>query len=215
MKKAHNALDITGQRYGRLVGIRLLDKRGKATIWEMQCDCGAVTKVALGSVRFGLTKSCGCLKTESTLARLTKHGHSPAKGSSTTYICYNLMKRRCCDKNNQDWRHYGGRGIKVCDRWLESFANFLADMGEKPKGLTLDRKDNNGNYEPGNCRWISRKEQSRNTRRNHIVEFNGHKGTLAEWEEITGFNQQVISARLRNGWPIDKALTTPIRQNAA
>lgn len=151
--------DITLQRFGRLVALwpQNKDKRG-LYLWLCLCDCGRETVVRGSDLREGKTKSCGCLHDELASKRNFRHGHS--KGTRT-YRSWMAMRDRCRYSNHKDYEHYGGRGIKVCERW-QSFENFLADMGERPVGLTLDRIDPNGNYEPGNCRWATWSEQREN-----------------------------------------------------
>lgn len=164
-KRARNFIDITGQRFRRLVAKEFLEndicvnKR-----WLCECDCGNMTRVTLGDLKNSKVKSCGCLAKEVTTARNYKHGHSKREGNTGTYISWLAMHTRCNNPKATDYEYYGGRGIKICERWNSSFDNFLADMGEKPKGLTIDRIDNSGNYEPGNCTWATRHHQMQNTR---------------------------------------------------
>lgn len=124
------------------------------------------------------------------------------------------MIRRCYDQNNGVYSYYGGRGIKVCDRWLESYQHFLADMGPKPSPLhSIERRENEGNYTPGNCYWATKSEQARNRRTSHRLEFRGQTKTIAEWAETTGIPAQTIELRLRVcKYPVEKALTMPVRQ---
>lgn len=162
------ALDISGKRFGRLTAIsRTAVKRknspGTASIWRCVCDCGNVTATALSSLRQGSARSCGCLKAEITAARSTKHGHSPEGAPSDTYNSWRGMVDRCSNKSNKAYSYYGGRGISVCKRWRK-FKNFLADMGVRPRGKTIDRRNTNGNYKPSNCLWSTMKQQANNRR---------------------------------------------------
>ena len=124
------------------------------------------------------------------------------------------MRDRCNNPNEPSFHRYGGRGIKVCERWNSSFENFLADMGERPDGMTIDRADNDGDYEPGNCKWATRKEQSWNTRRNRYFELNGENLIMSEWARRLGTSTDTIDMRLKSGWPLEKALTQKVRGRA-
>lgn len=164
------ALDMTGERHGRLT---VISRAGSAkyggTTWNCVCDCGAERLVVGRFMRDGTTSSCGCLRRELCISQKsplgagakTTHGMSGTK----TYHAWQSMKARCFNPNNGAWRHYGGRGITVCDRWADSFENFLADLGEAPPERTLDRINVNGNYEPTNCRWATQDQQLENRRK--------------------------------------------------
>jgi hypothetical protein len=154
-------IDITGQRFGRLVAVAY----EKPSRWLCHCDCGRETIVQQCSLRNNVTKSCGCLRVELARSRATKHGYGRKRQRPAIYSCWVNMMTRCTNPNSSKWKDYGGRGISVCVRWRHSFESFLADMGEKPAGLTLDRIDNDGNYEPSNCRWATPSEQRINSRR--------------------------------------------------
>lgn len=132
-----------------------------------------------------------------------------------TYTVWQQMKRRCANPKVAHFERYGGRGIKVCSRWLESFENFLADMGERPDGTTLDRVNNDGHYEPANCRWVARKTNSRNRSDNRLLTFNGQTKTLAEWVESTGHSLATLQGRVHMGWTDEQTLTTPSRSRAS
>ncbi len=127
---------------------------------------------------------------------------------TSTHVIWMTMRQRCRDTNAKDYARYGGRGIKVCERW-ESFENFLADMGERPAGMSIERDDNDGDYTPDNCRWATRSEQQRNRRSNVLLTHDGVTLCVAEWAIRTGINRMTLHTRIDRGWPTDKALTTP------
>ena len=153
------------------------------------------------------SKSCGASVTS------LKHGHASEKiGSSRTYNSYHAMIQRCKNPKSAKYWQYGAVGVSVCDRWLESFENFLADMGERPNGKTIDRfPDKSGNYSPDNCRWATAKEQQHNLKNNRNIEYKGKTLCISEWSRETGLRHCVISYRLKKGWPIDKVFETPAK----
>lgn len=137
-----------------------------------------------------------------------KHGH--CKGyRSVEYSTWRNIKVRCLNPNSEDFKDYGGRGIKICDKWINSFPHFLQDMGQRPKGFQIDRIDNDKGYEPSNCRWVAPKPQQRNRSDNRFITAFGRTKTLAEWCEETGFGHKLISRRLDRGWAAELAISTP------
>ena len=159
-------IDLTGQKFGRLIAIEKTDRRsGKGSIvWKCKCDCGKETFVSSSSLRSGNTQSCGCLNKE----LVTTHGMK----NTSEYRSWQSMKDRCYNPNYNQFKDYGGRGIIVCDRWKDSFENFFSDMGPKPSNKhSIDRIDNDGNYELGNCKWSTAREQVRNRRHQRDVKL--------------------------------------------
>jgi hypothetical protein len=158
-------LHLAGQRFGRLVALRLGPKRGRIRTYICACDCGSTVTVLTDNLRRLRTQSCGCHAREWASAVNLQHGHSTKRsGRTPTYQTWRGMKARCFDPNSISYPRYGGRGVTVCPEWRDSFEAFLLDMGDRPPGTTLDRRDPNGHYEPSNCRWASAKEQVSNRR---------------------------------------------------
>jgi hypothetical protein len=155
--------DLTGRVFTRLTVLERATSRNHSAYWRCKCECGNLYEAQGSQLRNERTKSCGCLKRERIVAQSTTHGHKTREGTSPTYNSWSNMMARCTRPTHPRYKDWGGRGITVCERWLV-FENFLADMGEKPPGKTLDRKENSGNYEPGNCRWATPAEQAANTR---------------------------------------------------
>jgi hypothetical protein len=143
-----------------------------------------------------------------------KHGHRRSEATSPTWISWRAMIARCHNPGASDYVRYGGAGITVCDRWRESFQAFVDDVGERPDEMTLDRIDPAGHYEPGNVRWATSRQQGRNRRTNKLLTFQGRTLTEAEWAEETGISRAAIAYRLRKGWSVEDALTTPIISRA-
>lgn len=202
-------VDHTGKRFGRLTvkGEAGIMKSGHKA-WLCICDCGNETIFRGTLLTQGVVVSCGCYRSDRGRDMLTIHGNY----GHPLYQTWIHMKERCEDENNADYHNYGGRGITICERWLDSFENFITDMGERPDGMSLDRIDVNGNYEPKNCRWADAKTQANNTRRNLYFEYGGETLTLAQWSDRTGINYGTLLGRInRNGMSFADAISTPVR----
>lgn len=205
--KFHNSIDFTGKRFGRLTVVRFAGRgKRKLLIWECLCDCGKTCLCYGNGLTSGAKRSCGCLGSEATSRRSKTHGMT----GSITWTSWHSMRDRCERPGHIGYHLYGGRGITVCERW-KSFENFLADMGERPsKDHQIERKDNNGNYEPSNCRWATRKEQARNRRTQTMLTYNGETLCVSEWAERLGVERGRLQNRINLGWPADRILTEPI-----
>lgn len=196
--------DLTGRVFGMLTVVGYVGQdRQKMSLWLCQCACGASTVVRGPSLlrKTDPTKSCGCL------SRAAAKTHGATK--TPEYGVWRNMYQRCTNPNNPQYRNYGGRGIRVCARWRESFDNFLADMGARPSPQhSIDRIDTNGNYTPENCRWATPVQQSNNKNDNRLITYQGQTHTLAEWSRLIGMSKKGLSWRLNNGWTVEDALST-------
>ena len=191
--------DITGQRFNKLVAIKHIYSKK----WLFKCDCGNETIMTKAHVK--RNKTCGCER------YIRKHGFA---NKIREYAIWKSIKGRCYNKSDQSYKKYGGRGIRVCDRWLESFSNFLSDIGFSPtKKHSIDRINNDGNYEPLNCRWATNTQQTRNQSSNIIILYKNQEKNLSEWCEILNLNYHTIYGRIKSyGWSKEKAISTPIRK---
>lgn len=206
-------IDLSGQRFGRLVVEGRCPSTGGQARWECTCDCGAATQVVSQALRSGAVVSCGCLKNEKTKQRFTKHGEAGPGRRSPEYTAWSNMIRRCENPDGEDFHLYGARGVKVWCGWRTSFEAFLAGVGRRPgPGFSLDRIETNGNYEPGNVRWATASTQANNKRNNRLVELDGQRMTLGAAIELANpaAPRSTIHARLAAGWPADAALSTPV-----
>lgn len=198
-------IDLTGQRFGRLVVIERCGRDYRGFIfWRCRCDCGGEKLVITSYLRYGQTRSCGCLRREQLVARNYRHGHAKRGQISRVYYIWQQIILRCTELTHKNYHQYGGRGIKVCKRW-RAFKKFLKDMGEPPPGAQIDRIDNDGDYEPGNCRWTTSSENCRNKRNNHLLTFNGKIQCVEAWGKEVGVAAGTILSRLRYGWPVERA----------
>ena len=209
--------DLTGQRFGRLIVVKRAEntKSGDAR-WMCKCDCGNETIVKAKNLKSGGTKSCGCLQKEIARETCKVHSATHRMSKTTIYNDWNSMKQRCYNPNSEKYHRYGERGIIVCDRWRDSFEAFYEDVSKLPhfgeQGYTLNRIDNDGNYEPNNVEWATPKEQANNRQSNHLLTFNDKTQTIVQWAYETGIKSATIARRLKKGWSVEKALTTPTRK---
>lgn len=196
-----------GERFGRLAAIEPAGQNSSRNyVWKCQCDCGKTAVVSASSLVGGRTRSCGCLRDEVRVAQ----GHANrthGKRHSRVYKIWLKVKDRCQNPKHVFFNMYGGRGISVCDRWLV-FANFFADMGDVPDGCSIERIDNDRGYEPGNCRWATSTEQSRNKRNNVFITHGGKTLCVSDWATELGIPRPTIAGRMRAGWPIEQVLRT-------
>jgi len=201
-----------GSKFGRLTVIKESFSLNRETYLPCICDCGEAVDVRSSYLRIGKTKSCGCLNREISSIVNTTHGMASGSHRKSTpeYRTWNSMLQRATNPKNHHYPSYGGRGIKVCERWL-NFENFFEDMGERPEGMSLDRINNDGDYEPDNCRWTTRKVQQNNTRRNKKYFHNGNSYVLSELAEMHNIPLHTLYTRIKRKWDLDRALTTKVQ----
>lgn len=203
-------MELTGQRFGDLTvlqsaGVRMRTNGKQRPLWRCRCACGVTTVVVQDNLTSGNTRSCGCLrKLNGDLTRTHNQSNSPE------YRSWMQMIQRCENRNNPAYDRYGGRGITVCGCWRSSFEQFLADMGHRPAGTSLERRNNAEGYSLNNCRWATPTEQNRNRRDNVILELDGVRQPMAAWAEQLKFSKNTIGERLRRGWSVQAALQ-PVR----
>ena len=200
-------INLVGQRFGKLMVEEYIGPHPSGSLWQCTCDCGGESQVASNKLRRGQTKSCGCL--------VKKHGMH----NTITYKSYDTAKQRCNNPKNDNFHNYGGRGIAMCGRWnnpKDGFVNFLSDMGERPsKRHFIERIDNDGDYEPLNCKWADLVEQCNNRRGNRHITYDGETKTLANWARKMNMIPETISARIGRGWSVEKAIETPVEYKNA
>jgi len=188
--------DLTGQQFGRLTAISYTKISNGGAVWFCRCICGNELRVRSHTLISGNTKSCGCLQKDMTSVATATH----KKTNTPEFLAWMNMRRRCYYPKNNKYKNYGDRGIIVCDRWRESFENFFEDMGLKPSPEhSLDRfPDNDGNYEPGNCRWGTDEQQAKNRRNNHWIEYREKKMILTDWAKQFGISSQSLTGYIKN-----------------
>jgi len=201
-------IDLTGNTFSRLTVISQDKKVGKHLMWNCVCTCGNHTKVSTTHLRQRKIHSCGCLRDSCAGDRARTHGMT----GTTEYRSWQKMKERCLVKACKDFKNYGARGITICERWLNSFENFFADMGEKPKGYSIERINNELGYNPENCKWATVSEQNSNTRYNVYVTYNGETMMIRDWSRRLGGGDWLVGSRLKRGWDDIRAITQPVRK---
>lgn len=210
-------VDITGQKFERLTALYPIEKRTSCNgmIWHCKCDCGKETDVAASSLRYGKARSCGCLARDITRERVKGKAFHKTHGGSSEHLygVWAAMKRRCEYPKDKRYKDYGGRGIKVCERWRNDYAAFKEDAikagyidGQGYGKCTIDRIDVNGDYCPENCRWVDMGTQNNNRRNNNLVTYNGETKTVAQWARETGINAGTLYSRIERGWTPARAL---------
>lgn len=187
-------IDLAGRRFGRLMVQARANDPGRHTMWHCLCDCGAARIIRASHLTGHLIQSCGCLSADRARMRNSTHGATKGYKPTPTYVAWKCMHKRCSNPSPREFPNYKGRGISVCQRWSD-YENFVADMGEKPPGLTLERVDNDGNYGPGNCVWATPKEQSRNRRVVHKMEWEGRSVAVSAVCEILGVSHKRVARR--------------------
>lgn len=205
MKKRYNFADLKNQKFGKLTVLKRVEDKvlpcgQKRTQWLCVCECGKQIIASANNLKIGKTKSCGCLRKETAKEINLKHGLAKTRINNI----YHNMKQRCKNKNS---KYYGKRGITICSEWqnFEKFYDWAINNGYQDN-LTIDRIDNNGNYEPANCRWVTYTEQNNNRRSNHYIEYNGIKHSIAEWSKILNINYNTLKSRIKYGWSIERVL---------
>lgn len=197
--------DLSGRVFSRLRVVREVERMKGRRMWECLCDCGIVAIVGHRALKSGSTSSCGCLRKETAAKQNTVHGYAKRGSKSRIYKVWSGIIARCQNTSASGYKNYGGRGIKVCARW-KVFENFLADIGDPDDcTLTIERKDNNGDYEPGNCRWATRSEQGVNKRNNRFIDHEGKSMTVTDWSRYLGISRSTLIEALSKH-PIDFAL---------
>lgn len=198
-------IDLTNEIIGRLTVIERVENIGKCTMWKCKCECGKEVVIRQPDLRSGRTQSCGCLHSEQLSLRNTTHNLSKTKLCSI----WRSMKGRCLNPKDQAYKNYGGRGVTICEEWSNNFVAFYnwAINNGYSEELSIDRIDNNGNYEPSNCRWATRKVQANNKRDNHYLIYNGKSQTISQWANELNIKPHTILRRLNLGWSVERALS--------
>ena len=199
--------DLTGRRFGRLTVVGLAESTYAGRYWLCKCECGNEINVQGSNLRSGNVTSCKCYRKEMQSITQIKHNMCHTK----LYKVYSGILNRC---KNKKWKYYHGKGITICNEWKNDFMAFYnwATLNGYKEGLSIDRIDNDGNYDPNNCKWSTVKEQQRNRSVNHVLEFQGENKCISEWAEILNIDKRTILSRIRAGWSIEEALTRAIQK---
>lgn len=226
MSHHKNFRDLRGIEFGNLTVYSEAPRGSRGEVrWICICKCGKFTNVSAGNLKGGNVQSCGCSKGELITFSKLRHGATVAGQCSGTYRSWAGMLKRCRDKANNRYKRYGGRGITVCQSW-QTFDNFLADMGERPDGMSIDRIDNDGHYSCGTCeecirlgrtfngQWIPRSDQQKKTSKTIYLTVNGVEKCVSDWCKLYNIQRTTLHARLKAGWDAERAVTTPVRRKA-
>ena len=220
-------IDLRGKTFGRLAVVERADlpTGGDGVKWKCLCSCGKKVVASSANLRKGRHRSCGCAPRKQ--PRRDNRGRAKVLGPPMTavpltggwkpkvpaWISWQAMWSRCVHSSCNGYELYGGRGVRVCERW-QDFRLFLEDMGERPKGFQLDRIDSDGHYSPENCRWLSPQEQARNQRSNYMIEWKGKRKCLSDWAKAVGIKHSTLHRRIRDyGWSVERALTEPVEEH--
>lgn len=196
--------NLIGCIFGRWEVLEYAGSSGQGAKWRCRCECGTERPVNASALISGKSSSCGCAARDAN-SLAARHGHMRGGKQSPTYSAWRSMLRRCSDAAHPSYANYGGRGIKVCERW-KSFEAFLEDMGDRPEGKTLDRVNGNGDYCKENCRWLTMKEQANNRANNHLLSYRGETRTVSQWASVLGIREGTIRSRLFRGATDEEAL---------
>lgn len=195
-------IDLTGCRFGMLLALKEVGNQLNAVMWECKCDCGKITRITTGNLRQGRSTSCGCNKSKSISLNRARHGETRGGVLTAEFRAWSGMKDRCENPSAEKYPRYGGRGIKVCEKW-QKYENFLSDMGRKPTPKhSIERVDNDKGYDPDNCIWATAEVQANNKSTTRILVFEGRSQSLTQWAREFGIKRSAMRRLVRNGWPL-------------
>lgn len=212
-RKQEPIMDLTDKTFGRWKILSQASTIKPGIYWICQCSCGIIRRVRGTALRHGASKNCGCERRIRLHKRTYKHGEAKHRKRSQEYGIWANMKQRCLNPDFDSYRYYGGRGIAIAPEWIESFSQFLHDMGRRPPRATLERIDNNGPYSLANCRWATRAEQSRNTRRNIWLTYEGRTQCLQDWSVEIGMAYTTLFGRIQRRWSVHDTLKKPLQNS--